>query len=186
MMTHLSDKLGLKGVVFSLGFGILSYITYGYYNKKKEIEDKVELPELNFLSDDQSDTSAISERVEFQDNRISLLESKVSAMASHEQRISSLAVRVSEMQDYGQRIFQTESNTRENNKIIKKLEERVLTLENKCKDLELSIKEQNKRISSVEIEKPTYTFFNKNPNINGVLNTVEEPGVILFNNKTKD
>jgi len=172
------------GALIATGFSLFNWGRIRKLEKKK-------CPRAE-SSDDESNL-ALDDRLDVYETRVTLLEKKLASMASHEKRISSLGVRVSEMQDFGQRIFQVEHQDRQHGDTVREVEKRVDKLEKESGNHERKLRTHGQRLQRMEMEKPVYTFFpgpsngtHTGPNgvIQGILGTVNEPGVIISGNIT--
>lgn len=174
--------------IISIGSALLSGLfMWRTYSKAKEIdrssyEYRDDLPK------------EVDDRLDVYETRITLMEKKLSSMASHEKRISSLGVRVSDMQDYGQRIFQVEHQERQTKDSLGSMEDRLNDLEQAVNNNTYTVKNYGKRLENVEMGKPVYTFFPGPSNgthtgPNGILpdikGSVHEPGILLKDESPK-
>lgn len=149
-----------NNIFYSIGLLAVSLFSLHTYMKIKKIEKHHQ--QIN-------DDSETNDRLDTYETRVTLLEKKVSTMASHEKRISSLGQRVSDMTDYGQRLFQVEHQERHHGETMANISKRMDDAEKYIEDHDISIKNQNERLQRIEMEKPVYTFLDGNTGtINGV------------------
>jgi ribonuclease BN (tRNA processing enzyme) len=174
-MSKMSDEMSNEGwfhpfkIFTAIGFGLMSFFLFKnkekiilLEEKQKQKQKKMKETEEELFEIKRSNPFSSKEtedRLKTYEGRVTLLEEKVSALASHEKRISSLAGRISEMQDHGQRLFQVEHRSVNHQTEILNIDKRLEEIEKIISDLENKQENQNQRIQKIEIGKPVYTFF---------------------------
>lgn len=180
------------GSIISFGSALLSGLfMWKSYKNLSEIK-KRGFDRYSEYDDDLS--KELEDRLDVYETRITLMEKKLSSMASHEKRISGLGVRVSGMQDYGQRIFQVEHQERQMKDNLSTFEERLNEVEQGVNNNTYTVKNYGKRLESIEMGKPVYTFFpgpsngtHTGPNgiLPDIMGSVHEPPIVLGDEKEK-
>ena len=145
-------------VLVGSGIAVISYFLGRRRNEKTQKIYEIQKNTKNEINEiKESLQKEMSERLSLYDSRLSVLETKVCGMASHEKRISNLGVRVSEMQNHGERIFQLECNDKNKRESIINMEDQIGKLENTIDKVNVV----EKKVDELMVEKPAYTFFSE-------------------------
>ena len=149
-------------ILATIGFAVSGLFFWRIKNNIKQVEEQVKnidnCSECSSVSEDVVNAE-LKDRLDTYENRVTLLEEKLSSMASHEKRILNLAERVSNMQDHGQRIYQVEHGNKVNNDSVQNIDKRISDVEREVRSTKNKTEDNNQRLSKIEIEKPVYTFF---------------------------